>query len=210
MPPPYCYDYPRPAVTVDLVAFTLIEGSLRVLLIRRDRPPFAGRWAFPGGFMEIEEPIEDAARRELREETGFDLSAPISFLGVFGAPGRDPRGRTISMVYAVTVPAPIAKVRGGDDASEARWIDPKEARDLAFDHDEILSRGLEWLQQALEVGPMVVPMLPQPFEASDVRRLFKTLGQSPSRASAWIKRLDKGGTISPVANQEGFFRQVQE
>src|SRR4051812_48945169 len=100
MPPPYCYDYPRPAVTVDLAAFALRDAGLRVLLVRRKHEPFAGRWAFPGGFLELDEPIEAAALRELREETGFEVPGPVELIGVFGAPGRDPRGRTISLAHA--------------------------------------------------------------------------------------------------------------
>src|SRR4051812_6751419 len=101
MPAPYCYDYPRPAVTTDVVVFC----SGRVLLVRRKNDPFAGRLAFPGGFLDIDEPIEACARRELKEETGLDLAAhPFTPLGVYGAPGRDPRGRTISVVYLVNLP----------------------------------------------------------------------------------------------------------
>ena len=103
MPPPYCYDYPRPAVTVDLAIFALSGDGLRVLLIRRKHDPFAGRWALPGGFLEIDEAIEAGARRELREETGFAPTGPIAFLGAYGEPGRDPRGRTISLAHAAVL-----------------------------------------------------------------------------------------------------------
>src|SRR5262245_31520994 len=103
---PYCYAYPRPAVTVDLVAFALFGTDLRVLLIRRAKEPFTGHWALPGGFIDIDEPIEAAARRELREETGLDVNGPIELIGVFGDPGRDPRGRTISLAHATVVRDP--------------------------------------------------------------------------------------------------------
>src|SRR5260370_25359895 len=103
MPAPYCYDYPRPAVTVDLAAFALFRTDLRVLMIRRKKEPFAGRWALPGGFLEIDEPIEAAARRELREETGLDVTGPGAMIGVFVDPGRDPRGRTIRLAHAAAV-----------------------------------------------------------------------------------------------------------
>ncbi len=142
MPPPYCYEYPRPAVTVDLVLFVGSGESLRVLLIRRKHDPFAGRWALPGGFIEIEEPIEAAARRELEEETGVRHDGALTFVGVFGDPGRDPRGRTISMVYTADLPGRPPEVSGKDDAEEAAWFDPRTAGPLAFDHDEILARAL--------------------------------------------------------------------
>lgn len=146
---PYCYEYPRPAVTVDLVVFAHRGDTLVTLMVRRGRDPFAGSWAVPGGFLGIDEEMEVGARRELREETGLDLPAPISFLGVFGAPGRDPRGRTISLAQVAYLPGEPPEVTGGDDAAEASWRpatpdDP--ATSLAFDHDQILRKGLDWLK----------------------------------------------------------------
>src|SRR5262245_50385266 len=94
---PYCYEYPRPAVTVDLVLFAWDASDLRVLLIRRKHDPFAGHWAFPGGFLDIDESVEHAVRRELWEETGLDFTGGVTEIGVYADPGRDPRGRTISV-----------------------------------------------------------------------------------------------------------------
>ena len=148
MPPPFCYDYPRPAVTVDLVAFARDRAGWKVLLVRRKHAPFAGRWALPGGFLEIDEPIEAAARRELAEETGVSVGGPIAFLGVYGAPGRDPRGRTISLVYWTLLPGPPPPPTGGDDADAAAWLDPGAPHALAFDHDQILADALRALVAA--------------------------------------------------------------
>jgi 8-oxo-dGTP diphosphatase len=145
MPSTYCYDHPRPAVTVDLVVFTLIKGKPRVLLVKRKSPPFEGRWAIPGGFLDIDEPVEDGARRELREETGLQLPGSVEFLGVFADPGRDPRGRTISLAHAAWVHDP-GPIEGGDDASEAAWHDPEAKLELAFDHAAILGRAREWFR----------------------------------------------------------------
>lgn len=140
----FCYEYPRPAVTVDLVAFYRSEARTRVLLIRRKHEPFAGRLALPGGFLEMEETLEAAARRELKEETGVEITGPVAFLGVWGDPGRDPRGRTISVVYIAELGS-TATASGSDDAESAEWLDVENATNLAFDHDAILEAGLKWL-----------------------------------------------------------------
>ena len=145
MPAPYCYKYARPSVTVDLAVFGHDGKSLRILMIRRKHAPFAGCWALPGGFLEMEESVEVGARRELKEETGLEVDGPVSFLGAWGEPGRDPRGRTISLVYATIVPGPLPEPRGSDDAEEAAWLDPRSLADLAFDHDQIVKAALEWL-----------------------------------------------------------------
>lgn len=175
MPSPYCYDYPRPAVTVDLVAFTRQAEGFRVLMIRRKRDPFQGRWALPGGFVEIDEPIEAAARRELKEETGLDLVDGLHFLGVWGEPGRDPRGRVISMVYSVAIALPTSTVVGGDDAEEAAWLDPFHLANLAFDHEAILRSAVRWLVDTLTTRPDGLGFLPRSFDRADVDRLFRHL-----------------------------------
>lgn len=141
----FTYDYPRPAVTVDLVVFATEGASVRVLLIRRKNKPYAGRWAIPGGFVNMGEPFEKAARRELEEETGLVVAGPIAFVGVFGRPGRDSRGRTISIAHATTIPPPLPAIAGGDDAAEAEWVALDEIGKLAFDHDEILAAARAWL-----------------------------------------------------------------
>lgn len=133
----YTYDYPRPAVTVDVVIVTR-EQQPRVLLIRRKHDPFAGRWAIPGGFVDMEEDLEDAARRELREETGVKAGA-IEQLHTFGAPQRDPRGRTITVAYLAVVDPAKVKPQAADDASDVAWHVLARPPKLAFDHAEILA-----------------------------------------------------------------------
>ena len=145
MSQPYCYKYPRPAVTVDLVAFATDGPALRVLLVRRKSEPFAGRWALPGGFLNLDEPAEVGARRELREETGLDVAGPVEPIGFFDAPGRDPRGRTISLAFAAVLPGPLPEVAGGDDAAAAEWREVEGLSGLAFDHDAILAVARGWL-----------------------------------------------------------------
>src|SRR4051794_31535221 len=180
---PYCYDYPRPSVTVDLAAFALFGTGPRVLLIRRKKEPYGGCWALPGGFLEMDEPIEAAARRELREETGLDVNGPVEPIGVFGDPGRDPRGRTISLAYAAVVPGASSEVAGGDDAAEAAWRDPRSSRDLAFDHDAILAAALDWLGRGVAEGDLGLTVLPDTFSMVEVRALHRAIGKPPRTAA---------------------------
>ena len=133
----YCYDYPRPALTVDIVVFRNMRGHTEVLLIRREKDPYEGRWAFPGGYVEEMEALETAAARELAEETGLrDLS--LEQIGAFGAPGRDPRGHTVSVAFAGRLETD-QEIRASDDAADARWFALGDIPDLAFDHNEMLA-----------------------------------------------------------------------
>jgi 8-oxo-dGTP diphosphatase len=123
--------------------------SREVLLIRRANPPFKGFWAIPGGFVEMDEDVPQAAIRELREETGLDIPPEeLVEVGVFGRPGRDPRGRTISVVYAARVSAGEGSARAGDDAAEAEWFDAGALPELAFDHAEVIPAALRRLDVA--------------------------------------------------------------
>jgi 8-oxo-dGTP diphosphatase len=142
----YSYDYPRPAVTVDVVIVTRGKDP-QVLLIRRKHEPFAGMWAIPGGFVDMDESLEAAARRELREETGVE-AGELEQLHTFGAPGRDPRGRTISVVYLARVDAAQVKPQAADDAAEVGWHSLHQPPPLAFDHAEILACARQRVEQA--------------------------------------------------------------
>lgn len=141
----FCYEYPRPAVTVDIIVITR-DARPRVLLIRRKLPPFAGMWAIPGGFVNMDEALEDAARRELHEETGIK-SARLQQLATFGDPDRDPRGRTISIAFLTRVHASAVQPRGADDAAEAAWHDLHRLPPLAFDHRQILKLARKRLKR---------------------------------------------------------------
>jgi 8-oxo-dGTP diphosphatase len=133
----FTYDYPRPAVTVDIAIVTR-ERKPRVLLIRRKHPPFAGKWALPGGFVDMDESLEEGARRELQEETGIK-AARLEQVHTFGDPGRDPRGRTITVVYLARVAFSDVEPKAADDAAEVGWFPLHRLPDLAFDHRQILA-----------------------------------------------------------------------
>jgi 8-oxo-dGTP diphosphatase len=132
------YEYPRPALTVDIVVLAGEPSARRVLLIRRAEEPFMGRWALPGGFVDEGERLQDAARRELAEETALVVDAPFVQIGTFGDPGRDPRGWTVSVVFGVILDGELPKVSGADDAEEAAWHSLDAPPSLAFDHDLVL------------------------------------------------------------------------
>ena len=138
----YTYDYPRPAVTADSVVFCNGSDGLSVLLIERANDPFKGCWAFPGGFMDMEENAEDCAKRELKEETGMEVRS-LEYLGTFSEVNRDPRGRTITIAYYAVVEK--SDVIGADDGSRAKWFPIDSIPSLAFDHEEILRTALKVL-----------------------------------------------------------------
>ena len=134
----FAYEYPRPALTVDLALVTR-EEKPRVLLIQRKKDPFAGAWAMPGGFVEENEKLTDAARRELKEETGVEVD-DIEQLYTAGDPGRDPRGWTVSVVYLARVNADELKPVAADDAKAVGWFSLEKLPKLAFDHAMLLAR----------------------------------------------------------------------
>ena len=131
----YTYEYPRPAVTADCIVITK-EAEPKVLLIERGDEPFKGCWAFPGGFMNMDETTEQCAIRELEEETGLMVSE-VHQIGAYSKVDRDPRGRTVTVAYLTIIDAPMA-VKGQDDAAKAQWFPLSTLPELAFDHDEIM------------------------------------------------------------------------
>ncbi|MGD0784391.1 MAG: NUDIX hydrolase [Sedimentisphaerales bacterium] len=141
----YIYEWPRPMVTVDAAVFDVSGGTAKVLLIKRGNEPFKGQWAFPGGFVNMDEELEDAAARELEEETGL-RGVKLQQLHTFGKCGRDPRGRNITIVFIGI--AKNTKVKGGDDAAEAKWFDINAlpTDNMAFDHDNVAAIAIKRLR----------------------------------------------------------------
>lgn len=129
------------AVTTDCVVFCETPNGKKILLVQRKNDPFQGKWALPGGFLENDEPLERGAKRELMEETGLKIES-LHQLRTFGAPGRDPRGRTISITYWGEIPVEV-EVRGNDDAADAKWFGIEQLPALAFDHDQVVKVAIE-------------------------------------------------------------------
>lgn len=168
----YKYEYPHPAVTVDVVVFTIENDDLKVLLIQRDQDPFEGQWALPGGFIEIDEHLSDAAKRELKEETGVSESFLEQFY-TFGHPDRDPRERIITVAYYALIPCDELSVAAGDDARDAKLFAINELPELAFDHENILSIAKQRVTERLNDAFFAFQMLPKAFTMYELRRVYE-------------------------------------
>jgi ADP-ribose pyrophosphatase YjhB (NUDIX family) len=187
------------AVAVDLVVLTIREDRLCALVVRRGIPPYRGRWALPGGFVHEDEDLPDAARRELVEETGLqDLPVHLEQLASYGAPGRDPRQRVVSVAYlalASELPDPTA----GTDAAEARWQPVSQLfegrRRLAFDHAEILADGVERARAKLEYSPLATAFCVEEFTVAELRQVYEVV---------WGQRLDPRNFHRKVTGSPGF------
>ena len=142
----YTYKYPRPAVTADCIVITK-EAEPKVLLIQRGNEPFKGCWAFPGGFMDMDETTEQCAIRELNEETGLAVT-DLQQIGAYSKVDRDPRGRSITVAYLTIIDAPV-EVTGQDDAAKAQWFPLSALPELAFDHDDIMKDAIALLQNLI-------------------------------------------------------------
>jgi len=186
--------YQYPAVSVDVVIFTLREDDLQALLVQRKNPPFEGRWAIPGGFVEEDESLEVAARRELAEETGV-RDVYLEQLYTFGDPGRDPRGRVITVAYLALVPSPLT-VEAGSDASDARWWSVYQLPlRLAFDHDKILSYALQRLRYKLEYTAAGFQLLPPTFTLTEIQQGYEIVLGEPLDKRNFRRRILEAGIL---------------
>jgi 8-oxo-dGTP diphosphatase len=171
---PYCYDYPRAALTVDCVVFGFDETELKVLLIQRGLAPFKGKWALPGGFVRVDETIDEAARRELSEETGL-TNVFLEQLYTFGAVKRDPRERVVSVAYYALVKLSEHPATGATDASDAAWFPVAKPPALAFDHSDILETALDRLRGKVRYEPIGFELLPEKFTLSQLQHLYEAV-----------------------------------
>ena len=186
----YCYKYPHPAVTADCVIFGFDGVSIKVLLIQRAIDPYKGKWALPGGFMNIDESAEECARRELEEETGLKTASVEQFY-TFTDVMRDPRERVITVAHYALVR--LSEVKGGDDAAKAQWFVQSEIPSLAFDHDRILRMALARLKERICFEPIGFELLPDVFTMSELQNLYEAiLGVKFDRRNFYNKMLKLG------------------
>jgi 8-oxo-dGTP diphosphatase len=190
----YTYEYPRAALTVDCVVFGLDEGDLKLLLIERGLEPFEGKWALPGGFVQLEETLEEAAIRELREETGVD-KVYLEQLYTVGTVDRDPRERVVTVAYCALVNLQDYSLKAATDASNAAWFEVDDIPDLAFDHQEILATALDRLKNKVRYEPIGFELLPKKFTLSQLQKLYeKIIGQELDKRN-FRKKFQKMGIL---------------
>ncbi|NMF58063.1 NUDIX hydrolase [Pseudanabaena yagii] len=172
---PHTYEYPRPALTVDCIIFGLdAKLELKVMLIQRDIPPFQGQWAIPGGFVRMDETLEQAALRELQEETGIH-DVYLEQLYTFGDLERDPRDRTVTVAYYALINLIEQQIQASTDAREADWFSLHAIPSLAFDHEQILQKAIARLRSKIRYEPIGFELLPKKFTLTQLQKLYETV-----------------------------------
>lgn len=170
----FTYKYARPALTVDCVVFGLDKDELKLLLIERGGEPFKGSWAIPGGFVDMDETPEEAAIRELEEETGL-RNIFLEQLYTFGKVDRDPRERVVSVAHYALVNIEGQKLKAASDAANAAWFSLSDLPELAFDHDEIIQVAIERLRGKVLYQPIGFELLPKKFPLSQLQRMYELI-----------------------------------
>lgn len=173
----YTYEYPHPAVTTDVVIFTIRDAQLKLLLIRRAGDPYRGKWALPGGFVNMDEDLDAGARRELEEETGVS-GVFLEQLYTFGRPDRDPRERVITVAYYALIPSDCVQLRAATDAEAVGWFGWGELPELAFDHQEIVEMAHERLAAKLDYSTIAFQFMPEEFTLSELQEVYEIILQS--------------------------------
>jgi len=188
-------------VTVDIVIFTLRNGSLQVLLVKRGVPPFEGQYAIPGGFIRGDESLEEAALRELHEETGV-RNVFLEQLYTFGDPKRDPRSRVITVAYYALIASDKLSLVAGADAAEAQWFPASSLPPLAFDHKSILDYALERLRNKLEYTTVGFQLLPEKFTLGELQAVYEAiLGRQLDKRN-FRRKLSLLGILKPLRERQ--------
>jgi len=194
---PHTYQYPRAALTVDCVVFGFDESELKVLLIERGLEPFKGKWALPGGFVRVEETLDEAARRELTEETGLK-EVFLEQLYTFGAVDRDPRERVVSVAYYALVKLSDHRAKAATDAANAEWFPISKVPKLAFDHADILATALARLKGKVRYQPVGFELLPPKFTLSQLQHIYEAILETDLDKRNFRKKVLSFGLLVPL------------
>lgn len=189
----YQYEYPHPAVTTDIVIFTVRDKQLKLLLIMRGGDPFKGQWALPGGFVRLDEDLETGARRELAEETGV-TDVYLEQLYTFGAVERDPRERVITVAYYALIPSDQIVLQAATDAEAVGWFSMDELPALAFDHESIVDKAHQRLAAKLDYSTLAFQFMPKTFTLAELQEVFEIiLRQEMDRRNfrKWVLALEQ-------------------
>lgn len=197
----YIYKYPHPAVAVDCVVFGIVSNCVEILLIQRKSEPFKYHWALPGGFVNIDEDIEDAARRELFEETNIYADF-LEQIGAFGKPDRDPRERVISIAFYTMIRTNGMKIRAGSDAADYQWFYIRNLPPLAFDHSDIIGHALDILRKKVETEPFGIELMPEKFRLSQLQNVYEDILNKPIDKRNFRKKLFTQQVVIPVGEIE--------
>ena len=198
---PYTYQHPHAAVTVDITVFTVRNDELNVLLIKRADEPYQGEWALPGGFVHMDESLEQAAERELVEETGVS-GVYLEQLYSFGDPGRDPRERVVTIAYYALIPSDTVELRAATDAEGVAWFGVDKLPDLAFDHDDILEMAMERLAAKVEYSTIALQLMPKAFTLTELQHLYELATRQPIDKRNFRKRILALDVIEPTGEEK--------
>ena len=196
----HTYQYPHPAVTVDACLFTILDDQLKILLIKRGLDPYKGDWAIPGGFVHMDESLDQAVQRELQEETGA-TGFNFEQFGTFGQVDRDPRERVITVAYFALAPAEHVTLKADTDADEAAWFPISALPDLAFDHAGIIDKAVKRVRAEITDSTTAFDFLPGKFTISDVRQVFECVQGHPIDKRNFQKQLLAGELIRQVGEK---------
>lgn len=206
---PYCYRYPHAAITADCVIYGFDGESLKILLIERGLQPYKGMWALPGGFMKIDETIEETARRELFEETGLQ-NVYLSQFKVFSDVDRDPRERVVTVAFIALVRPSDYHLIAGDDAANALWFDEDMLPPMAFDHIDIIHAARQHLSETLRVQPVAFELLNKVFSLSELQKVYEVVNRTTYDRRNFQRKALQSGLIGEVGERASKLCEPEE
>lgn len=197
----YTYKYPHPAVTTDCVIFGFDGTSINILLIERGIEPYKGTWALPGGFLNMDETVEECAKRELYEETNVE-NVYLEQIHVFSTVDRDPRERVLTVAFFALVSKDKFEIIAGDDANKAQWYEWNNLPPLAFDHAEIIRMAREKLQEKLRISPIAFKLLDKIFKMDELQRIYELIHERKYDRRNFMRKMEASGFLTKMEMED--------